>query len=556
MKKVCVAVILLLLLTSLARTTGHTSSTAASIDRQLHEMPSLENISSFIHALPARVDTFGMQPGANITMELVQATGDVDMLYRGNQTWLQDALATFYRLHDISVSQQAQQRFYHQTAAVPDELRKAVALLLVACNDATVLARQATQNLTQEERAYLRRTNMSETDVGEMLRSTLIQRFNILPDFSLFKSNTSYLFSLIEKINREQLVEGSLLMARAVRTALPVIASHAAYNATLRDPSGRICIGGSGNDTYTGAVSLVVDVGGDDLYACSEQGEATLRIDAAGDDRYQHSAASSFLGIGMLYDIAGSDVYHTGNWSQSYTCGGVTLLLDGAGSDRYHAGSYAQACAHAGGFAFLVDVSGSDVYNAGNRSQGCSNANGVALLLDVTGDDSYTGESHVQGSATAGGIALLLDCLGDDRYSSATEAQGAGEGWALGLKKVSTGLMVDVAGNDRYEASSRAQGYGTLAGVGCLTDMLGNDDYKATRLSQSYGSLFGIAMLMDLGGGNSYRQPIAPPADRADGTSVKIDDIGALPSEKLLDLLDYVRDRDILPLSSFLDIFR
>lgn len=556
MKKVCVAVILLLLLAPLAPISGQAGSTATPLDDQVGKMPSLENISSFIHALPVRVDRLGMQPRANITMELVQATGNIDMLYRHNETWLEDAIVTFYRLHDISVSQQEQQRFYQQTATMPDQLRKAVALLLVACNHATVLSRQATQNLTDEEKAFLRQHNESQTDVGDMIRNMLGQRLNILPDFGLFRSNTSKLFGIIEKIDTEKLVEGSVLLVRAIRTAMPVIASHAGYNDTLRDPSGRICIGGSGNDTHTGNLSLIVDVGGHDIYACSERGETTLRIDAAGNDHYQHSAASSFLGISMLYDAAGNDVYHTGNWSQSYTCGGITLLLDATGDDSYRAGSHGQACAHAGGIALLVDVSGSDVYRAGDHSQGSANANGIALLLDVTGDDSYRAGSYGQGSATAGGIALLLDCLGDDVYSSATHAQGAGEGWAAGLKKVSTGLMVDVAGNDRYEATMQAQGYGTFAGVGCLTDLLGDDAYAATRSSQSYGRLFGIALLMDFGGGNSYTQDILSPPDGEEGTSIKIDGIGSLPSQDLVRLLSYVRDHDIMPLSSFLKLFR
>lgn len=556
MKKVCVAVILLLLLAPLARTTGQSGGTATPFNSQLGGIPSLANISSFIHALPSGIDTFTRQPAVNVTMALGRATGNVDMLLSSNQTWLEDAVATFYRLHDISVSQHEQDRFFRQTAAMPDELRQAIALLLVALNDATVLCREATQQLSDADRAFLRQHNQSETELGEMIRNMLGRQFNILPDFSLFTSNTSTLFAIIEKIDTEKLVEGSLLMLRTVRLALPVIASYPGYNHTLRDPSGHICIGGAGNDTYTGTASLVVDVGGDDIYTLGEAGEATLTVDIDGDDHYLGSAASSFLGIGMLYDTAGDDVYDTDGWSQSYTCGGITVLLDGAGHDSYRADDHAQACAHAGGIAVLLDISGSDVYRAGNRSQACSNANGLALLLDVTGDDSYTGGSYVQGSATAGGLALLLDCLGDDVYASAANAQGAGEGWAAGLTKVSTGLMVDVAGNDRYRATSRAQGYGIYAGVGCLTDLLGDDNYTASRSSQSYGTLFGIAMLMDFGGGNSYRQDTPLPGDREGGTSIKIDDISSLPSENLLSLLSYVRDHDIMPLSSFLEFFR
>ena len=556
MKKVCVAVVLLLLLTPLAYTTEQADSTATSIDSQLRDLPTLANISSFIHALPTSINLFARQPKTNITLELVQATGNVDMLYRSNQTWLEDALATFYSLHDISVSQQEQQRFFQQTAAMPDELREAIALLLVALNEATVLSREATRQLTDDEIAFLREHNQSETDLGDMIRTVLGQRFNILPDLGFFKSNTSYLFSLIEKIDTEKLVEGSLSLAQAVRTAMPVIASHTGYNETLRDPSGYICIGGSDNDTYTGNVSLVVDVGGDDIYTVREYGEATLRIDAAGSDYYQGSAANSFLGIAMLFDFAGNDVYSTGDWSQSYTCGGITFMFDATGDDSYRAASYTQACAHAGGIAILCDISGNDVYQAGNRSQASANANGIALLLDVTGDDAYTGGSYGQGSAIAGGIAILLDCLGDDVHSSTTNAQGAGEGWAIGLKKVSAGLMVDVAGNDRYQATTQAQGFATYAGMGCLTDLLGNDAYTATRSSQSYGTLFGIALLMDFESANTYTQTGASPGGKEGGTSIKIDDISALPSDSLISLLSYVQDNDVRPLSSFFQLFR
>jgi hypothetical protein len=556
MKKACVAVVLLLLLTPLAGSTGHASgaATAAPLGSQFRDMPSLANISSFIHALPAGMDILGTAQQANLTMELVQATGNIDMLLRDNETWLEDAVVSFYRLHNITVSQTAQQQFFQQTEAMPDALRKAVAMLLVTLNQATVLARQATQNLSADERAYLSRHNQSETDLGDLVRNTLAQRLNILPDVSLFQSNTSYLFSLIEKIDTEKLVEGSLQMVRAVRIATPVIAGSAGYNTTLRDPSGYICIGGSGNDTHTGEAALCVDVGGDDIYTTRGYGEAALCIDAGGSDRYQGKTASSFLGIGMHFDIAGNDVYQTGNWSQSYACGGISFMMDVGGDDSYHAGDHAQACAHAGGIALMVDTGGTDRYHAGNRSQGCSNANAVALLLDIAGDDVYVGGSYVQGSATAGGIALLLDCLGDDQYRSGSNAQGAGEGWTTGLKKMSTGLMVDVMGNDRYEAAAHAQGYGTLAGVGCLTDLLGADTYTATRASQSHGTLFGIAMLMDFERDNIFSQQFPSPGGSEGGTSIHIDDIDALPSDAILDLLSYVRDHNIMPLSSFLEL--
>jgi len=175
--------------------------------------------------------------------------------------------------------------------------------------------------------------------------------------------------------------------------------------------------------------------------------------------------------------------------------------------------------------------------------------------MDISGNDIYNASGHVQGSANAGGIALLLDFLGNDAYISIKNSQGEGEGWANGMKKLSTGILADFSGNDMYRADEFSQGFGQIAGVGILADFSGNDNYFSINSSQACSKFFGIAFLLDIIGNNSYEsKSFSKGYEYYGGMSVMADGAGSPLNEKLWEILQYISKNKVAPISTFLGI--
>jgi hypothetical protein len=64
------------------------------------------------------------------------------------------------------------------------------------------------------------------------------------------------------------------------------------------------------------------------------------------------------------------------------------------------------------GIGLLVDLYGDDVYEAGRLAQAAGSA-GIGLLIDHGGKDRYSGDAFVQGAGDVG-IGLPLDLSGND----------------------------------------------------------------------------------------------------------------------------------------------
>jgi hypothetical protein len=277
-------------------------------------------------------------------------------------------------------------------------------------------------------------------------------------------------------------------------------------------PLGRLTLGGTGLNTYTGGDALdwlVVDLGGDDVY--------TGRF-AASDAEHALSAA---LDLGGDDSWVAADPY-PGRTQGAGVCG-VGVLLDAGGNDRYLAGGALTQGAGQLGFGALIDLDGDDRYSACYSAQGCGYF-GVGLLFDVAGKDRYTLWSDGQGFGGAGGVGTLADRSGDDAYEavvdarttgrpsyhtdkrvSVSNAQGCsmgrrgdgadGHSWAGGL-----GMLLDVEGSDRYVAGNWAQGCGYWFGTGLLWDGAGNDGFSANGWAQGSGAHFCVGALLDEGG--------------------------------------------------------
>ncbi len=321
---------------------------------------------------------------------------------------------------------------------------------------------------------------------------------------------------------------------------------------------GRVIVGGPGRNEYIGGAALIIDLGGDDVYRNSaggsrKEGPLSICIDLNGNDTYRaqedFSQGSGRMGMGILIDLDGDDIYDAGNYSQGtgyFGFGllydekgddrylgktanqgagffGVGLLLDGKGDDSYHSQLYSQGFGMTKGFGAIVDSQGEDLYFAGKEyqdfrepgkayqslSQGVgfglrpfkSNigaSGGVGLLSDGGGNDTYHAGYFSQGASYWYALGMLVDESGHDTYHSRRYSQGAGIHRSIGI-------LLDKDGDDQYSSAyGVSQGCGHDEAVGILRDKSGNDQYQGGVLVQGTGNAGGVGILLDNKGADMY----------------------------------------------------
>lgn len=423
--------------------------------------------------------------------------------------------------------------------------------------------------------------------------------------------------ALLRALDQDTLLASAGRVAQAADdVALAMRAAPAAERAggfLFADPFRLILIGDAGANVYDGNVAplptfepfvnvLTLDLGGDDLYlnnaggagagialcplnvgamphGCGYGTAAAAAVDLAGDDTYyndqesegaqvavQMSHGSSFLGIGVLRDLAGNDTYTaiatppaTGNQvAQGCSLFGVGLLVDDAGADRYtaleHDRVFSRQWAHGGGAfggvgvlldgdgddAYLQQADGIDKYN--QYGQGVGDLLAAGALLDLAGDDvvevrqsihpaaEKDGDMWVQGMGLDG-VGVIVDLAGDDAYVVDQDIEQFGGIDAQGTSDDGVGILLDGGGNDVYfarqvattPAAFFAQGAGGRVvsglGLGLLADLGGNDAYTMEQVAtddarlggQGMGDLTSVGILLDRGGVDAYnvRQVVA-----------------------------------------------
>ncbi|GAB4318221.1 MAG: hypothetical protein Kow0074_07280 [Candidatus Zixiibacteriota bacterium] len=314
---------------------------------------------------------------------------------------------------------------------------------------------------------------------------------------------------------------------------------------------GRVVIGSSGDDEFTGSAALIIDPGGDDRYELAPlaPGRHRLILDYGGNDEYvtdtQFVYGAAHFGWGVLIDWSGDDLYRAGNFSLGCGWFGIGVLLDNDGRDVYLGDICTQG---AGGFGLglcLDQGMDTDQYTSRLFSQGFGFAAGIGVLADDGGNDLYycggkyedvlryrdhylsLGQGFGYGIRPhfSGGIGLLLDNRGNDLYSADIFGQGCSYWWSFGgvydgagndqyvafqyaqgaATHLTAGCMLDAAGDDRYESKGVSQGCGHDWAPGFLIDLNGNDRYSATDLSQAAGSANGVGVLIDLSGDDGYQ---------------------------------------------------
>ena len=294
---------------------------------------------------------------------------------------------------------------------------------------------------------------------------------------------------------------------------------------------GPIVLGGMQGDTHSADAALLVDPGGTDLWSNNAgsnlgvQSLVALAIDLAGSDRYEAKRAhtqgagigglgvlidggpeadeyrcsqqcqgAAFLGVGVLWDQGGDDVWEADQYAQGAGTFGLGLLLDSGGDERMSARGRGQGFASAGGLGALVDLDGfdqrrlgvlgadlDDAYAGGGQGSAwgirpfpwagrAALLGGLGILYDRAGNDGLYARAFAQGHGWLGGVGLLLDRAGDDHYMAEIEAQGSASHHAIGL-------LIDSGGNDRFEGTARVQGAADDGAVGLLFDAAGNDTH-------------------------------------------------------------------------------
>lgn len=318
-------------------------------------------------------------------------------------------------------------------------------------------------------------------------------------------------------------------------------------------PYGRIAVGGPGNDVYQGRYTMIVDVGGDDIYQFADETVESkfdqpvrVVVDLAGNDSYRggdfsigsgvyggdilldhsgndsyaggsYSIGSGLMGLGVVHDLEGNDMYTSGTNTQGAGIFGIGILVDDQGNDTYRSHAQSQAFAGTLGAGLLADKEGNDTYIASSPfvdvlrysdhqitfAQGAAlgsrphASGGIAVLADGGGNDTYVCDIYGQGTGYWFGIGSLIDRSGDDRYVAYQYAQGSGVHFA-------TGYLRDVNGNDVYVSHGVSQGCGHDVAYGFLFDEAGDDTYQCESLSLGAGNANAVSIAVDLRGNDSY----------------------------------------------------
>ncbi len=374
------------------------------------------------------------------------------------------------------------------------------------------------------------------------LKGSWQQEFNVFADTAR-SVDKDRLLNIMKKLNRSSLYTAGLIFLQAVEELQFENFKNLDMNNNVsfegadgeiihyaQTKYGELIIGGKGENVYSRDFAFIIDLGGNDIYRCRAGGALgtlgnsfSFVIDHDGNDIYFNeersiSMGSGFLGIGILYDKSGNDVYRGTHYSQGSGICGIGILIDSSGEDDYRGGCFTQGAGHYG-IGILKDIGeGDDRYLAKLWAQGFGSTFGYGLLHDTGGDDTYRtgGEylhapllpndyqsfSHGFGMGwrprAGGGIGVLYDEAGNDFYDGEVFCEGSSYWYSLGI-------LVDGGGNDSYNAAQYAQGAGIHLSVGALWEQGGDDQYHSRNgVVGGTAHDLSVAMFVDESGDDSY----------------------------------------------------
>lgn len=162
-------------------------------------------------------------------------------------------------------------------------------------------------------------------------------------------------------------------------------------------------------------------------------------------------------GVGMLIDVQGNDRYACAVFGQGVGYwGGIGMLIDLQGDDTREGVWYVQGAAAHFAVGYLEDRLGKDRYLAStNMAIGAGHDFSIGYLIDLEGDDEYSAPSLALGGANANGIGIFMELTGDDLYQARSSEANFGRANPIGKgtlreRALALGLFLDNAGNDSY----------------------------------------------------------------------------------------------------------
>jgi len=341
--------------------------------------------------------------------------------------------------------------------------------------------------------------------------------------------------------------------------------------ARIDTPSGAIIVGGKGPNTYDldqmRDVAVVIDLGGGNTYYEGTVGPdrpLLVVINEGGNNVFRGSKpgiqGGAVLGISMLLNVGGDNVYEAQDIAQGSAIAGVGIVIDYGPNNRYRGVRRVQGQA-LGGVGILMGHGGHNDYHAALWAQGLGNPLGFGLLDNTVGNNHYYCggmwrnsyypetpgcEGWGQGvgagirQVASGGIGVILDNGGENTYEFDYLSHGGGYWCGLGFARdfggntkrliartaynggprtqpsfqrfgcgwgchYAMGFCFDDAGDDVYEGTIMGSGMAWDCSMGVLCDFAGNDHYTATGgLTQGTGAQMGFGILFDYAGDDVY----------------------------------------------------
>ena len=483
---------------------------------------------------------------------------------------LESAVVALYEAAKTPITPAVRQQLQRAQRDAPETVQREAAFLIYVAIDARRWRDAALRDLTPDEQRAL-----------FQLLTLPIKAFEGALSGAEPSAELLLLERALDKVDLPRLLAGGHDCALAVQQSIEAFQKADAptkeafgkpFDAAIDTPWGQVRLCGGANDTHPRQpYLLLIDTGGDDTYYggganASLENAVSLLIDLAGNDRYTDDAETlgkplveregrggraglafggAALGYAMLADLAGDEVYRTQAAGLGAARFGVGLLVDLAGNDAYDGYAFVQGAGLAGVGA-LIDREGRDQYACFYEAQGFGAVKGFGLLLDALGDETYTAHptpiefpspqtaernvsmaqgagygrraDYSDGRSWAGGVGVLIDVQGSDRYLCGVFGQGVGY-WG------GVGMLIDLQGDDGREGTWYVQGAAAHFAIGYLEDRLGNDrTLAAMNMAIGAGHDFSIGYYIDFAGNDEYNAPsLALGGANANGIGVFVD---------------------------------